>query len=55
MLSAPAPLVAEHRLDDFTCGVDSLDDWLKRRARLNRISGASRTYVVAEGAKVVGY
>jgi len=55
MLSAPVPLTAEHRLDDFACGVDSLDEWLKRRARPNQISGVSRTYVVAEGAKMVGY
>lgn len=55
MLSAPAPLTAEHRLDDFACGVDSLDEWLKRRARPNQISGASRTYVVAEDSKAVGY
>lgn len=55
MLSAPVPLSAEHRLDDFACGVDSLDDWLKRRARPNQLSGASRTYVVAEGSQVVGY
>lgn len=54
-LSAPAPLTAEHRLDDFACGVDSFDDWLKRRARPNRISEVPRTYVVAEGDKVVGY
>jgi len=55
MLSAPVPLSAEHRLDDFACGVDSLDGWLKRRARSNQVSGASRTYVVAEGSQVVGY
>jgi GNAT superfamily N-acetyltransferase len=55
MLSAPVPLSAEHWLDDFVCGVDSLDDWLKRRARSNQVSGASRTYVVAEGTQVVGY
>lgn len=55
MLSAPVPLSTEHRLDDFACGVDSLDDWLKRRARPNQLSGASRTYVVAEGTQVVGY
>jgi GNAT superfamily N-acetyltransferase len=55
MLSHPVPLSAEHRLDDFACGVDSLDDWLKRRARPNQLSGASRTYVVTEGSQVVGY
>ena len=54
-LSAPLLLSAEHALDDFTCGVASLDEWLKRRAYPNQVSGASRTYVVTEGRKVVGY
>jgi GNAT superfamily N-acetyltransferase len=55
MLAAPALLHAEHRIDGFACGTASLDDWLKRRARANQISGASRTYVVAEAGRVVGY
>ncbi len=55
MLSAPVLLSSHHQLDGFSCGVSSLDDWLKRRARPNQISGASRTYVVAEGDKVVAY
>jgi GNAT superfamily N-acetyltransferase len=55
MLSPPVPLSSEHWLDDFVCGIDSLDDWLKRRARPNQLSGASRIYVVAEGIQVVGY
>lgn len=32
-----------------------MDDWLKRRARANQISGASRTYVVAQSGKVIAY
>jgi len=55
MLQAPAPLGAEHRVDQFACGNASLDDWLKRRARANQASGASRTYVVCEDGRVVGY
>jgi len=55
MLSPPALLTKEHHLDSFSCGVASLDDWLKRRAYPNLVSGASRTYVVAEGQRVVGY
>lgn len=55
MLEAPALLHEEHRIDGFACGTASLDDWLKRRARANQISGASRTYVVAEAGRVVGY
>lgn len=55
MLSFPIPLATDHQLDDFACGVDSLDDWLKKRAYQNQLSGASRTYIVLEGEKVVGY
>lgn len=55
MLSFPIPLTTDHQLDNFACGVDSLDDWLKKRAYQNQLSGASRTYVVLEGEKVVGY
>ncbi len=55
MLAAPTPLGAEHRIDEFDCGIASLDDWLTRRARANQFSGASRTYVVAEADRVVGY
>ncbi len=55
-LSAPVLLTDEHNLDSFESGVTSLDDWLKRRARPNQVSGASRTYVVAtEDRRVVGY
>jgi GNAT superfamily N-acetyltransferase len=54
-LSRPEPLSETHELADFSSGVGSLDDWLKRRARANQISGASRTFVVAEDNKVLGY
>jgi GNAT superfamily N-acetyltransferase len=55
MLPPPALLTKEHCLDSFSCGVASLDDWLKRRAYPNQVGGASRTYVVADGERVVGY
>jgi GNAT superfamily N-acetyltransferase len=54
-LSAPEPLADLHELDEFLSGVASLDDWLKRRARANQVNGASRTFVVADGRRVVGY
>lgn len=54
-LSRPEPLSDGHELADFSSGVASPDDWLKRRARANQISGASRTFVVAEANKVLGY
>lgn len=54
-LSAPAPLADHHQLDAFNSGVATLDDWLKRRARANQASRASRTFVVCEDNRVVAY
>jgi predicted N-acetyltransferase YhbS len=54
-LTAPAPLAAEHELEQFNSGMPPLDTWLKHRARQNEASGASRTYVVCEGRRVIGY
>ncbi|WP_305891729.1 GNAT family N-acetyltransferase [Methylomonas rivi] len=55
-LSAPQPLAAGHLLNDFECDEHALDDWLKRRAMSNQLSGASRTFVVVdEGSRVYGY
>jgi GNAT superfamily N-acetyltransferase len=55
VLSQPELLQDHHQLDDFCSGEPSLDEWLKRRARANQASGASRTYVVCEGVLVAGY
>ena len=56
MLQPPGPLDETQRLDAFDCGVDSLNDWLKRRARANQVGGASRTYVVTDKeGRVAGY
>ena len=53
--TAPVPLAADHELEEFNSGTPPLDEWLKRRARQNETSSASRTYVIAEGRRVVGY
>ena len=55
MLSAPELLRADHDVGGFSCGVDTLDDWLIRRALANQMQGATRTYVVADNGRVVGY
>lgn len=56
LLSAPQPLVASHVISEFDCGEASLDDWLKRRALINQVSGASRTFVVTDqDNRVRGY
>ena len=55
-LGAPQPLDASHLLDGFGSGEASLDEWLKRRALANQLSGASRTFVVADqDGRVYGY
>lgn len=55
-LSAPALLTAAHRVDTFACGEPELDDWLKRRALANQVSGASRNFAVADQEdQVMGY
>ena len=54
-LTAPEPLAPDHELDAFDCGVAALDDWLKRRARRNKAEGASRTFVVCAGRRVIAY
>ncbi len=54
-LSAPQPLAVHHRVGDFASGVASLDEWLNKRALANQASGASRTFVVCEADKIVGY
>ncbi|CAI07230.1 GNAT family N-acetyltransferase [Aromatoleum aromaticum] len=55
-LSAPQPLAATHLLDEFASGETCLDEWLKRRALSNQLSGASRTFVVTDQEQhVFGY
>ncbi|GAA3898516.1 GNAT family N-acetyltransferase [Gibbsiella dentisursi] len=55
MISPPEPLHAEHVLGPFCCGVDSMDNWLKQRAMKNQLTGASRTFVCCDSAKVLAY
>jgi GNAT superfamily N-acetyltransferase len=55
VLAAPEPLAPHHDLDAFESGVATLDEWLKRRARRNESDGASRTFVLCTGQRVVGY
>lgn len=55
-LTAPQPLMVDHQCADFSCGESVLDEWLKRRAMANQVSGASRTFVVADKERrVYGY
>lgn len=48
-------LRADHDLAGFTCGVQELDQWLRRHALVAQRMDSARTFVVARGARVVGY
>jgi GNAT superfamily N-acetyltransferase len=54
-LNSPVPLTRDHRTAGFDCSIESLNEWLIRRALKNDYSGGSRTYVVCDGNQVVGY
>ena len=54
-LRAPEPLTDAHAIDGFDSGVPVLNDWLKKRARANQVSGATRTFVVSDSQGVAAY
>jgi GNAT superfamily N-acetyltransferase len=54
-LRALEPLAEDHITDAFVSGAPTLDTWLKRKAGANQASGASRTYVLCRGQRVVGF
>jgi GNAT superfamily N-acetyltransferase len=47
-ITAPEPITTTHSLDNFDCGIQVLNQWLKRQALANESSGASRTFVICE-------
>jgi GNAT superfamily N-acetyltransferase len=51
----PVVLTGSHELSEFDCGNEVLNDWLKKRALKNQSSGASRTFVICQETRVVGY
>nr|WP_193345473.1 GNAT family N-acetyltransferase [Gloeobacter violaceus] len=53
--SAPELLAAHHELVGFCCKELALNEWLVKRARQNQNTGASRTFVVCIGVRVVAY
>jgi predicted N-acetyltransferase YhbS len=54
-LNSPVSLTVDHHTAGFDCGIDSLNEWLIRRALKNEYGGDSSTYVVCDGKQVVGY
>jgi GNAT superfamily N-acetyltransferase len=57
--TAPHALTEQHDCSAFDCAEPSLNDWLRRKALANQISGASRTFVVTDkdidAQRVLGY
>jgi GNAT superfamily N-acetyltransferase len=54
-MHAPEPLHSKSPLAGFDCGKHSLNDWLLRHALQAQGSGSARTFVVSDGATVLGY
>jgi GNAT superfamily N-acetyltransferase len=53
---SPVPLEARHRVGEFSSGVFSLDEWLRRHALQSHRSGGSRVFVtIATDMEVAGY
>jgi predicted N-acetyltransferase YhbS len=49
------PLQARHNVLTFSCGQQALDTWLRTRALRNQDSGDSRTFVLTEADRVIGF
>lgn len=54
-LQAVGKLDASDRLDEFDCGVAGLNEWLRQFAVSDQRAGASVTYVLKRGQRVVGF
>lgn len=55
LISAPCLLNGTYDIAAFDCGNTTLSEWLIKRAIKNQQSNASRTFVVCDDNKVVGY
>jgi GNAT superfamily N-acetyltransferase len=55
--ATPALITSEHRVEDFDCGKESLNQYLKRFALTNTAAGTARTYVsnITGEMSVIGY
>lgn len=49
----PVLLDADHVVEDFNCGEDVLNEWLRTKALRNQREGGSRTWVVLDGQRVI--
>ena len=54
-LRSPLLLDQHHAVDDFDCGAEPLNNYLKNFALTNKQNGSARTYVTIRSGNVVGY
>lgn len=54
-IKAPVVLDDTHELTLFDCGNPTLNEWLKKQSLRNQNSGASRTFVICQKKRVIGY
>ena len=55
MIVGPELLTRDHSLDQFDCGKQSLNDWLKRYGVQSQASDSARTYVLHREMRVIGF
>ena len=53
--SIPQSISPDHCVEDFDCGEETLNTWLKKKALKNEINNNSRTTVICVENKVVAY
>ena len=54
-VAAPRLLEAADDATQFDCGVAALNDWLRKRALVNHLSGAPRSYMATAGRRIVAF
>lgn len=54
-LSSPVPITKDHDTGRFDCGVEPLNEYLRKYSLLNHSNRAARTYVALRGDRIAGY
>ena len=54
-VTPPILFCPDHDTSDFDSGNETLNEWLIKRAWKNQENGASRTFVICDNTRVIGY
>jgi GNAT superfamily N-acetyltransferase len=55
LITTPVPLSRDHVTAGFRSGEASLDSWLRHRALKNQLSSSSRTHVICNEERIIGF